>query len=506
MKFKLILAILILISSSTLMEIDPKIYGHTEFTGCTDDILAEEEIDISSFWLSEMHPPLTLKQINHYVGVGIKDNQRTVIYNNDGKITTNYFKGEENVYDLVIICPDNFADILEILKQHKERYGIKTIVATLSEIYENTYFNGNGRDDAERIKYFIKTCVEEWGIKYVLLVGNIYLLPIREVAYIWQSDIRLSHFLVPTDLYYADLYRYENGNIVFSTWDTNENGIFGEDYQDGIGDNDIIDLYPDIYLGRLACESRLVVSNVVKKIINYETKAYGQGWFKRIILVGGDTFPERGVLEGELMNEVVANVMDDFNPYRLWYSLGNLNAIKVEKALKKGAGFLYYSGHGFPHGWATHTSNGAWIGRYYTPYIAALFNNNRLPVIFLDACSTAKLDFNSSDLKENYGIPTFFDTPLPCFAWYFVRHPYGGGIATVGSTRVAYTVVNKDGPSYGAGYLAQQFFESYRETDILGEVFALAQGKYAEKNSGDKLTLQEFILLGDPTLKIGGYQ
>ncbi len=259
-----------------------------------------------------------------------------------------------------------------------------------------------------------------------------------------------------------------------------------------------------MYLGRLACENKWVVKHVVNKIINYETRAYGKGWFKRIILVGGDTFPERGVVEGELMNELVANVMDDFNPYRLWYSLGNLNAFRVEKALKKGAGFLYYSGHGYPYGWATHTPDGEWIGRYYTPYIAALFNYDRLPVIFLDACSTAQLDFNSSDLRD-YGIPIPLNSTLPCFAWYFVRHPYGGAIATIGSTRVAYTAVNESGPYYGAGYLAQKFFESYRETDILGEVFVRAQEEYADNNSGDKFTLQEFILLGDPTLKIGGY-
>ena len=52
--------------------------------------------------------------------------------------------------------------------------------------------------------------------------------------------------------------------------------------------------------------------------------------------------------------------------------------------------------------------------------------------------------------------------------------------------------------------MAYKFFESYKESDILGNVFVMAQEKYISK-LWDEWTIQEFILLGDPTLKIGGY-
>lgn len=210
-----------------------------------------------------------------------------------------------------------------------------------------------------------------------------------------------------------------------------------------------------------------------------------------------------GILEGEVMNEIVARIMNDFEPIRIQYSLGNLNPLEIQKALQKGCGFLYYSGHGFPYGWATHGSGEEWIGRYFTPYILALFNGYKLPVIFFDACLTAKLDFNSSDLRED-GVPVPFNASFPCFAWYFIRHPYGGAIATVGATRVAYTGVDEDGPHWGASYLAYKFFSAYRETHVLGEVFAKAQMEYVS-SMWDTWTIEEFILLGDPTLKIGGY-
>ena len=53
-----------------------------------------------------------------------------------------------------------------------------------------------GRDVAERIKYFIKNSLDTWNIKYVLLIGGIDKLPIRET---WLGEL-----VVPTDLYYAD--------------------------------------------------------------------------------------------------------------------------------------------------------------------------------------------------------------------------------------------------------------------------------------------------------------
>jgi len=449
-------------------------------------------------WLKNGYPDINIHKPD-YIGVGIVNGRIAIIYRG---IANEIFESA-SLYDFLIISPDAWLSELEVLKQHKESKGIKTIAVGLNEIYSGKYFASYGRDDAEKIKYFIKNAIEEWGIKYVMLVGDIYKMPIRNALHIWRDGTKLREFPVPTDLYYADIYRYEDGRIVFSSWDTNGNGKYGEEYEDGYTQGDIIDLYPDIYLGRIACENKLVLKNVINKIIKYESMTKDEEWFKKIVLVGGDTFPGWGILEGEVMNEIVAQIMNDFEPLKIQYSLGNLNPLEIQKALQKGCGFLYYSGHGFPYGWATHGSSEEWIGRYFTPYILALFNGYKLPVIFFDACLTAKLDFNSSDLRED-GVPVPFNASFPCFAWYFIRHPYGGAIATVGATRVAYTGVDEDGPHWGASYLAYKFFSAYRETHVLGEIFAKAQIEYVS-SMWDTWTIEEFILLGDPTLKIGGY-
>ena len=504
MKWQVSVVILLLLLSSTMAGINFPATKDLFFTETEKVSSSEREIH----WLSPEHPPWEMKNVMEK-GVGIENGRRVMIYYEDGNLKKEYIPESVDVYDFLIITPDEWASELQPLKEHKEKHGIKTMVVGLNEIYSGKYFTPEGRDDAEKIKYFIKDAIENWGVKYVMLVGSVYKMPIRNAVYKWRGSYKIETFLMPTDLYYADIYRIEGCcKVVFSSWDTNGNGIYGEDCEEGVGESDIIDLHPDVYLGRIACENKRVVRNVVKKIIDYENNAHGSEWFNRLILVGGDTFPGWGVVEGEFMNQLVAEMMDGFEAYRIWDSLGNLNALEIEKAMESGAGFLYYSGHGFPYGWGTHPINGSdeeWVGSYFTPYIMALFNNPRLPVIFLDACSTAKLDFNTSDLEEE-GIPVPFDAKFPCFAWYFVRHPTGGGIASIGSTRVAFTGVDESGPYWGAGYLAYQFFKAWEKTNVLGEMFVEMQMGYIAKNPGDNWTMEEFILLGDPTLRIGGYE
>ena len=402
-----------------------------------------------------------------------------------------------NDYDFLIISPSSFISYAQKLADYKNSLGIKTKIVSLEEIY-SAY---NAYDNAEKIKKAIKDEIEKDGIRYVLLLGSIDKLPTRETWIVQKWHDKYWNVTVLSDLYYADIY---DANGSFCSWDSNGNGRYGERFYGVDGVNDTVDLYPDVYLGRLACKNALEARTVVDKIINYEKRTKNGDWFKRLLVIGGDTFPGWGVVEGEFVTEKTIQILSDFTPTKLWASLGNLNALNIQKELNRGYGFVHYSGHGFEYGFATHPiGSDEWIGSYYTPYAIALLNGYKLPVMFFDACLTAKLDFNSSDLR-GYGIPIPFDLTFPCFAWFLVKKPIGGAIATIGATRVAFTHVSSSGVHAGASRLALDFFSSYHNTTILGEMFAEAQIRYLENVWKDYYTLEEFILLGDPTLKVGG--
>ncbi|MFO8132526.1 MAG: C25 family cysteine peptidase [Thermoplasmatota archaeon] len=206
-------------------------------------------------------------------------------------------------YDLVVVAPPGFSDELAPLVEHKNSHGVITLLKTTEDIYASY----DGVDRPEQIKYFIKDAVESYGISYVLLVGGL-----RSPVYgsardtlnygveDWHVPVRYSNlydeygdpgFLC--DLYYADVY---GAGDVFDDWDSNDDGVIGARGRPGVQDDDI-DLYPDVAVGRLPCRNSREVQACVEKIITYETSAAGSDWFNRIVAVAGDGLQDQEDLD-----------------------------------------------------------------------------------------------------------------------------------------------------------------------------------------------------------------
>ena len=218
-------------------------------------------------------------------------------------------------YDMVIITPEKFSKDLQKLINHKNNLDppITTTLKTTEEIYDEY----SGIDKPEKIKYFIKDAIENWGIKYVLLVGGLksliwgnprddanqgskdWLVPVRYTNIYDNPKFPLDTFVIHdpgviSDLYYADIYR-EGG--VFEDWDPNDDGIICNWGKQGYANDTGIDWCPDVSLGRLACRNNIEVRIMVDKIINHENNAYGKDWFNRMIVVSGDGFLDQHDLD-----------------------------------------------------------------------------------------------------------------------------------------------------------------------------------------------------------------
>jgi len=449
------------------------------------------------------------------------------------KIKVNYEPSEKmpiqnDVYDLLIIAPSEFSDALQPLVEHKENHGVKTKLVTTDEIYGGTYFATQGRDDAEKIKYFIKDAIEEWGIKYVLLVGGLtsmvsgqeWYVPVR---YVHNDDGAEPYYI--SDLYYADIYD-ANGN--FSSWDTNGNNDFGEWWFRG---KDTIDGYPDVYVGRLACRNTKEVQTVVQKIIDYESGC-DPSWFKKVVLAAGDTFNDidaNNFLEGEIATQQTADYLEGFEAVKIWWSLGNLKQSNVISAISDGCGFVHFSGHGSPGMWMakdfTEDPHGKYILGLDVYHMPLLSNDGKYPVVVIGGCHNSM--FNATFMgslkgciKSFTGHLTWYWMPIPeCFGWWIVKVDGGGAIGSIGCTGLGYgTIGDSDNDGipdciqYLLGWLETHFFKLYGQenVDVLGEMWGGAITGYANlfppmEDKVDLKTIQEWVLLGDPSLKIGGY-
>jgi len=482
--------------------------------------------------------------------------ENLLLYAKEIQISVSYKEPEESLlavtdeFDMVIIAPSCFSSDLQPLLDHKNAFGIRTFLKTTEEIYGEY----NGVDKPEQIKYFIKDAKETWNVTYVLLVGGlksiIYGVPkddANQGSDDWYIPVRYTNlnegglFSDPgfiSDLYYMDLY---DGEGHFSSWDSNGDGIFAQWKFAGIS-KDIIDFYPDVYVGRLPCRNIIEVKTVVDKIITYENSPIDQSWFKRMVLVGGDGFDDSGYgthwPEDELWCDKYCSYMPDVEPIPLYASNRENHSeytpltSNILRELNSGCGFIVFSGHGQPFRWITH-----WCDEFDTPIegggistfdFSKVSNGDKLPIcciaggchnsLFNVSALTTLFDRDNSKHLMTYGkaIPE-------CLGWTFVRKSGGGAIANFGYPSSTYFSPGETGDLDGNGvnepdmfeawrpYMIQQYYKLFGEdAEYLGDVAGGAVRNYLQVFPGmdsqlDAKIIEQVIFFGDPSLKIGGY-
>jgi len=433
------------------------------------------------------------------------------------------FKTDEK-YDLVIITDEKFNESAQRLAEHKNSVGIKTKVITTQYIYSHY----EGRDQPEQIKLFIKDAIEKWGITYVLLMGGRkgqtldWYIPERRSNN--NADMESGY---STDLYYADIYRVDHaGNVWFEDWDWNGNGIFAEaEAPNKIIDR--IDYYPDVYVGRLPVRYTWDADTVVDKIIHYENS--DNSWFKKAIMIAGDTFPpsrggsaaKRGVYEGELSTGKTAKYLSKagFEIEKLWTSLGTLNSYEdVVNAFNEGPGFIHFAGHGNPAIWGNFLPDAETEEEFVVGMtildIWKYSNGYHLPVVMIGGCHNAQFNVTMQYLLERNENETLHDWFYPYdTASLLVVEKDGGSIASIGYTGYGYGYMNEYSLNGLGGWIEPRFFYNYAVggKEYLGEVHSQTITDYISIIGGvnsdiiDRKTIESWVLLGDPSLKIGGY-
>jgi hypothetical protein len=487
------------------------------------------------------------KRFSYDVHSGINDNERVIfltircypvqyiasenkiLYCNNAEISITYDANDHQVvfddlYDMVIIAPNSFSTAIQSLIDHKNDVGVDTFLKTTEDIY-NEYA---GIDEAEQIKYFIKDAIETNDIDYVLLVGGR-----NGQRFDWHVPVRYSHLddesnfetSFVSDLYYADIYEGE-GN--FSSWDSNGNGIFAE-WNDL--EKDIIDLIPDVYLGRLPCRNKFEVRIMVNKIITYENFAYGTDWFNRMVVVGGDSAPGDEYYEGEEENKKALEYLDDFEGIKLWTSDESFTGVDdVVNGISDGCGFLFFDGHGNPSTWSTHPPNDAetWITGLNNQDMSKLKNKDQIPVAVIGGCHNGQFNVTLSNIIKGimeegfdyFKLTFYYKEWVPeCWAWRMTRKIGGGSIAIMAYTGLDWFATGDydgddipDCTQYYSGFANTNFFKNYgvNNITILGQAHTQTLIDYINAfppmdERLDCKTVQEFALLGDPSLQIGGY-
>ena len=177
--------------------------------------------------------------------------------------------------------------------------------------------------------------------------------------------------------------------------------------------------------------------------------------------------------------------------------LGNANTRDVTNSCF----FLNFAGHGSPDSWLLRWIIWPiWSEGFSASDAFSLTNELKLPIVTTMSCSTSRFD------------------DAECIGEYFVLNPDGGSIAYFGATRIAWGYIDEWAPYGLMGEMDWRIYEAFYDgyTD-LGETWGVAISRYIEHHPLDTMfydensnpigylnekTVMEFVLLGDPTLRI----
>jgi hypothetical protein len=284
---------------------------------------------------------------------------------------------------LLIIAPQAFHPALQDFLQHKQKQR-PTDLVTLERVLRSS----PGVDDPERLKRFLFQQWHERSVGYVLLVGDVDVMPVRYMVLDRVTPAAKDYAFYPSDLYYSDLAKADGS---FDNWNAQTNSFhaayFGEvrgekNKRDPINYDDI-NYLPDIAVGRWPVSTPKEVRLVAEKTIRFEKSVLAQPLAKDrtagFVAVGG-WVDSRG-----MMRELASKLGSWHAEKRFYGGKESSGATpptpdSVRGLFNSGAALVVHTGHGQPDGWDQ------CLG---LPDLDKMTNSDSLPVVISAGCSTA---------------------------------------------------------------------------------------------------------------------
>ncbi|NVM37611.1 MAG: hypothetical protein HWN81_18600, partial [Candidatus Lokiarchaeota archaeon] len=393
--------------------------------------------------------------------------------------------------EMLIITPDDtdFINAVVPLMEWKNEKGVKTIILSNFSLYE-------GRDTAEKIRNMIKEYYEKENIRWVLLAGDAQddLIPIRKVynpdVLRWEdgrTETVGDEYYKPTDFYYADL----NG-----TWDSDDDGIWGEAPQDNTYGLDEISWDPEVYVGRLPADNANELGIMINKTLKYETDPEVGDWMNRMLLAGGISEYNPQEYESQLTSYIIDNyAKDEVNYTHLIEEEGNLTRSNLRNYFNDGYSTVIMAGHG---GRPQYYYKNPYDWGYTSSDADSSSNINKPSLVYLDACTLSSYDLGDNSIGET-----------------LIKREDGGAIGVIGGLRVTWYLRYDDNLEMLNRGNAKLFWKEFFVNKKFQQGRALYDSKGAYITSDyylrgeastdldfERKNILTYCLLGDPELDI----
>jgi hypothetical protein len=367
-----------------------------------------------------------------------------------------------NDYEYVIVSAAQYDTVFQRLADWKTRKGVPANVVTTEWIYSNY----TGWDNAEKVRNFIKDAHANWGTMWVLLGGDVNVVPDR-VAFAMecQAGFYADEDSIRADLYYSDL---------DGTWDLNGNHIYGE-----VADS--VDLYADVFVGRAAAENLAEIQTFVDKALTYERNPVADyqtdmGFFAEVLW--NTPYTDAAVFK-DMIDD--ASIPPVFNITKLYERDGNENKPSVIAAINQGQNFINHAGH------CSYSVMSVGAGALTGADMDTLSNGNRIGFMYSIGCWPAAFDYD-------------------CVAEHFVNCAGGGGVAFIGNSRYGWGSPGNPGYGFSDKFDIELFNELFgNEVTRAGATVAATKAFFAPRSCVENVYRwhqYQVNLLGEPEMSI----
>ena len=377
--------------------------------------------------------------------------------------------------DYLIIAPEDFiqTNAIDSLLNLRSSQGLITDTASLERI-ESNY---SGLDTPEKIRSYLIQRFQQDGLSYALLVGDLNLMPPRQIwTCAYDTNGASWPDSSPVDLYFADL---------DGSWNYNQDNRYGQP-------DDSLDLYADIFVGRLPVSDSNDLSNAVKKIYIYETDPPGGNWQNTALLCGAILFPDYNYTGEPCCESIAQRLPGNWNLIKLYEPLpyGPAPSGSVD-SLNNGVAWVQWCGHGNKSGvyWS-------YTRMIHCDDIPTLNNAGKLGVHTSISCLTGAFQENR------------------CLAKDMVNFGNGGAIVGTFNTSYGWEGYLAQGEMGPSEFMDIWFAEAVFDSNIveLGPAFYSAKARrvpYWDHNfyNGYDRNLSTILVLtyfGDPAVKFVG--
>jgi hypothetical protein len=353
---------------------------------------------------------------------------------------------EPGDYEYVIITQDSWVSAFQPLADWKTQKGVPATIVTTTWIYNSGGYSGN---NLQKIRAFVQDVYSTWGTTYVLLGGDIDVVPCH-----YKTFSGVDYDPVPNDVYFAD---------------------FDSDY------------VCEVNIGRASVTGPGTgpgqIGTFINKVITYETNPPLSNYATNAAFFGFDLDSSTHAEQCK-KNIKNAYIPTNWTMTTVYDSQGGNHLTNVIAALNAGQNLVNHADHSGSDCMGTGYINHGWL--IYSDDMDALTNGNKQTIFYSMGCDPAAYDYDS-------------------IAEHFVRNNNGGGIGFMGNSRYGWYVYGSY-DTYSMGYDVH-FFKSLFQGNFyhLGEAFSNHKDSGYQDAPGDEYyqyIYTELTLLGDPELPI----